>query len=283
MNKEVVKKSGKRCSFCGGQFHPRYSCPAYDATCFSCGKPGHFSRVCQSKTGYKSAPSKAVVSVSSVEKPYLASPPSSLKPAVVDGLLDNFPVHILVDSGASENFVDVKICQKPTSIGMASSEESIPTYGIVVATLSFHNRAYLTTTFSVIKNLCSDVIVGQEFLKLYSSVTFMMNGPEALTIPPLKPQQLSVGVARLDPPRLFEFFLPECTPIASRSRKYTPEDAKFIESEVQRLLAADIIEPARSLWRAQVLVVHRTYTYKIEADNQLHNCVYGALSKMAVL
>ena len=56
VNKEVVKKSGKRCSFCGGQFHPRYSCPAHDATCFSCGKPGHFARVCQSKTGYKSAP-----------------------------------------------------------------------------------------------------------------------------------------------------------------------------------------------------------------------------------
>ena len=70
------------------------------------------ARVCQSNPGYKSAPTKAVVSVSSIEKPYLASAPSSLKPAVVDGLLDNFPVHILVDSGASENFVDVKICQK---------------------------------------------------------------------------------------------------------------------------------------------------------------------------
>jgi len=129
---------------------------------------------------------------------------------------------------------------------MTSSEVSIPTCGIFIATLSFHNRTYPTTTFSVIKNLCSDVIVGQEFLKLHSSVTFVMNGPEeALTIPPLKPQQLSVAAARLDSPRLFEFLLPECTPIASRSRKYTPEDAKFIESEIQRLLAADIIEPAR--------------------------------------
>ena len=98
---------------------------------------------------------------------------------------------------------------------MASSEVSIPTCGIVVATLSFHNRTYPTTTFSVINNLCSDVIDGQEFLKLHSFVTFMMNGPEdALTIPPLKPQQLSVATARLDPPRLFEFLLPECTLIA---------------------------------------------------------------------
>jgi len=88
---------------------------------------------------------------------------------------------------------------------MASSDESNPTCGIVVATLSFHNQTYPTTTSSVIKNLCSDVIVGQEFLKLHSFVTFMMNGPEeALTIPPLKPQQLSVAAARLDPPCLFE-------------------------------------------------------------------------------
>ena len=227
------------------------------------------SHVCVSRTQdikYKSAPSKAVVSVSSIEKPCLASAPSSLKPAVVDGLLDNLPVHILVDSGPSENFVDFKIYQKfhlaingsPASIGMASSEVSIPTCRIVVATFSFHNRTYPTTTFSVIKNLCSDVIVGQEFLKLHSSVTFVMNGPEeALTIPPLKPQQLYVAAARLDPPHLFEFLLPECTPIASRSRKYTPEDAKFIASEVQQLLVANIIEPARSPWCAQVLVVHQ--------------------------
>jgi len=150
------------------------------------------------------------------KKRYLASTPSSLKPAVVDSLLDDFPVHILVDSGPSENFVDFKIFQKlhvainglPNSIGMASSEVSIPTCGIVVATLSFHNRTYPTTTFSVIKNLCSDVIVGQEFLKLHSFVTFVMNGPEdSLTIPPLKPQQLSVAAARLDPPRLSFSFL----------------------------------------------------------------------------
>ena len=78
------------------------------------------------------------------------------------------------------------------------------------------------------------MIVGQEFLKLHSSVIFVIYAPEeALTIPPLKPQQLSVAAARLDPPRLFEFLLPECTPIVSRSRKYTPEDDKSIESEIQ--------------------------------------------------
>ena len=120
-------------------------------------------------------------------------------------------VHVLVDSGAAENFVDLKICKKlrlpvngsPNSLGMASSDVSIPTCSAVTAKLSFSNRTYPITTVSVIKNLCYDVLVGQEFLKLHSSVTFVMNGPEeALTIPPLKTQQLSVAAARLGSPHL---------------------------------------------------------------------------------
>jgi len=59
----------------------------------------------------------------------------------------------------------------------------------------------------------------------------------------------------LEPPRLFEFLLPDCKPIAAPSRRYNSEDKIFIKSEVQRLLGADIIEPARSPWRAQVFVV----------------------------
>jgi len=104
-----------------------------------------------------------------------------------------------------------------------ASELAIHTCGVVAATLSFHNRTYPTTTFSVIKNLCSDVIVGQKFLKLHSSVTFVMNGPEdALTTPPLKLQQLSVAEARLAHLAYLSLSFRN-TPVASRSRKRTPE------------------------------------------------------------
>jgi len=63
----------------------------------------------------------------------------------------------------------------PNSIGMASIEITVPTCVTFVATLFLQDRTYPTSTFSVMKNLCSDVIVGQEFLKLHSSVNFMMN------------------------------------------------------------------------------------------------------------
>jgi len=152
--------------------------------------------------------SKVDVCALSIEKPYLASAPSSLKPAVVDGLLDDLPVNVLLDSGTSENFVDLKICRKLhlpvnvslNSINMTSSHVRIPTCGIVTAKHSY-NRTYPTTTFSVVKNLCSDVIVGQEFLKLRWSVTFLMNSSEeALTIPLLKTQLTSVAAATLTSP-----------------------------------------------------------------------------------
>ena len=64
VKKAVGKRSGNKCFFCDGPFHPRYLCPARDATCLSCGKPGHFARACQSHSAYNS--SKAVVSVSSI-------------------------------------------------------------------------------------------------------------------------------------------------------------------------------------------------------------------------
>ena len=85
--------------FCGGQFHPRYVCRAQDTTCFSCSKPGHFARVCQSKMQAESKAtfSKFAASASSIEQLYLASAPASLKPAMVNGLLlDDLLVHVLV-------------------------------------------------------------------------------------------------------------------------------------------------------------------------------------------
>ncbi|XP_059819322.1 uncharacterized protein LOC132390793 [Hypanus sabinus] len=37
------------CYFCGVGKHPRRRCPAREATCSSCGKRGHFAKVCKSK------------------------------------------------------------------------------------------------------------------------------------------------------------------------------------------------------------------------------------------
>jgi len=54
--------------------------------------------------------------------------------------------------------------------------------------------------------------------------------------------------------RDFNFFSPDCHPIAISTRRHNAEDTKFIEKEVQELLKAGVIEEASTPWRAQVLV-----------------------------
>ena len=121
----------------------------------------------------------------------LASAPSGLEPAVVKRSLEGNPVHVLIDSGASENFVGTDIVRKlgllisgrATSIVMVFSEVSMQTLGRVSGVLSLMDHRYPNASFHVMPKLCADVFVGQEFLKRHAYITFVMNGPEeSLTI-----------------------------------------------------------------------------------------------------
>ena len=53
---------------------------------------------------------------------------------------------------------------------------------------------------------------------------------------------------------MFRNLTPDCKPVAVKSRRYTADDSKYIETETKKLLADGIIEPSISPWRAQVLV-----------------------------
>ena len=53
---------------------------------------------------------------------------------------------------------------------------------------------------------------------------------------------------------MFGNVLPDCKPIASRSRRFSKEDQEFINQEVTKLLSEGIIEPTITPWRAQIVV-----------------------------
>jgi len=99
---------------------------------------------------------------------------------------------------------------------------------------------------------------------------FVMNGPEeSLTInTPMiaEPKQLSVAATKLEAPQLFEFLSPNAKPVASKSRHYNQEDQAFTEVEVGCLLSANVTEPSRSPWRAQVLVVKQNEQNRLVID-----------------
>jgi len=118
------------------------------------------------------------------------------------------------------------------------------------------------------QNACADVILGQRFLESHKSVVFEFGGHEdTLTIESSNERKYaSLASANVQPPRLFEHLQYGCKPIATRSRSYSRDDQKFITSEVQRLLAEDVIEPSSSPWRAQVLVVRTPTKSRIVID-----------------
>ena len=58
----------------------------------------------------------------------------------------------------------------------------------------------------------------------------------------------------MEPPELFANLTADCHPIATKSRRYSHDDRKFIDAEAQRLLKEGIIESSNSPWRAQVVV-----------------------------
>ena len=94
LRKEALRQS---CSYCGLNQHKRRSmCPAREAMCHACGKRGHYSRVCRTKTSNQSV-NKSLTSAAmgfSETLPVLASSPQNLESAVIKGPLEGLPVEV---------------------------------------------------------------------------------------------------------------------------------------------------------------------------------------------
>ena len=100
----------------------RKQCPAKDERCHKCGKVGHFQKVCQSEEQKLFAVSASTPlsldkqgTLSTDQIPFLlsilAGSPSSSKGSVVPCSLNGLLFDSLLDTGASNNFVDKKVAQ----------------------------------------------------------------------------------------------------------------------------------------------------------------------------
>ena len=58
----------------------------------------------------------------------------------------------------------------------------------------------------------------------------------------------------MQPPRIFQSISPDCVSVATKCRRHSESDKKFIKEEISRLLEKGIIEPSHSSWRSQVLI-----------------------------
>ena len=184
------KCSKKKYFFCGGALHAggRSNCPVKNRECYGCRKLEHYKKVCQSKN--KKTISATFQSVGTVNDDcknsliILASAPCCLKPTVVTGFLKNVKLDCLLDSGASENFINKKVVDElrlkifgaKTNVAMASQAFSVKVLGKVKGTLKLKGRIYDNLTLGVVPKLCADIVSGQAFMKQHEEVVFKLGG-----------------------------------------------------------------------------------------------------------
>ena len=110
------------------------------------------------------------------------------------------------------------------------------------------------------KNLCCDILLGQDFQAQHKQVVFRYEGNKDDLV--VSYDSCALTAASADVPSLFSNLSPKCKPIAVKSRRFNNNDQKFIDEEIHRLHSEGIIRPSVSPWRAQVVVVKNAETNK---------------------
>lgn len=107
--------------------------------------------------------------------------------------------------------------------------QSAAFFGRCAADLQVMSDLYKSFKFSVPPNLCTDVILGQDLMKLHQYVEFMSEGPKS------KLTACSATYMNLRPLPLFSRLLPD-KPIATSTKHHSSSDEAIIQKEIQDLL-----------------------------------------------
>lgn len=259
------QKKGSHCYFCGFSRHPRSACPAFESECANCKIKGHYARVClkAKRNARKTKPVSAAI-LASLNNVFLPQLSHAVTPATVNGI----PCNCLVDTGNSSSFVsldfvrehNIQVMPMEGRVSMASTSLWTNVEGFICVKLEIGEHTYTNCKLTVLKELCSDVLIGHDTLRAHSNILLNFGGDKApLTI-------CSHAVAKIGPVHLFDHLASNCHPIATRSRQYCDEDTQFIKTEIARLLSEGVIEPCNSPWRAQVLVVNNNGKKRLVVD-----------------
>jgi len=133
-------------------------------------------------------------------------------------------------------------------VTLASDSASTVSDGFVTSTIKLAGRKY-SLDFMVVEGLCTDVILGQRFMKRHRNVVFATGGFENDFVLG-DSSACRVAAFKTPTPRLFRNLQPSVKPVATKSHQFNADDQAFIKHEIDYLLKIDIIEPSSSPWRA---------------------------------
>ena len=253
-NPGTSRPYSKPCQFCGGNWHPRRTCPARSGTCHNCNKYGHWSKVCRSTQDEANTLSSVLCAIETN---------SSILDVHVDG---SGSVPALIDTGATQSFISSNLLAK-NDICYTESESQTKLANLsTLSTLGFVQLKFELAgchhenQFIVADTLVKDSIIGIGMYVLSKHRGLELQG----SLPRLNVKHESTGYLSVVFPALdiephplsSGNTIQAAKPISTKARFCKKEDGKFMQTEVTRLLEGDIIEVSRSPWRDQASVVN---------------------------
>ena len=126
-------------------------------------------------------------------------------------------------------------------IGLAVAGNFSQSDEFCLFTMYRQNRSCSDIKLLVLDNLLTDIILGQDFLKLHNHAQISFGGPEpALRISALDCIKIDVV------PRLFDHSSNESKPISTKSCKHSMANKKFIAETIENDLLKGVIESITS-------------------------------------
>uniref|UniRef100_UPI00358E5734 uncharacterized protein isoform X1 n=1 Tax=Myxine glutinosa TaxID=7769 RepID=UPI00358E5734 len=188
---------------------------------------------------------------------------SGLAQALIPLMVEGHCVRALVDTGSTDSFIDQRLVHRhgwqvlrsTRRIFMASQGLRLSTKGECRLKLVIKGRVFPDVHLMVLPALCADILLGHDFLKRHGRLEMEFGGPDTLVVGADALAVCALAKMEIQPLSLFPNLTSDCTPVAVKSRRYSRADMQFIADETAQLLKDGIIEPSRSPWRAQVLVV----------------------------
>ncbi|GFV01785.1 putative retrovirus-related pol polyprotein from transposon opus [Trichonephila clavipes] len=153
-------------------YTPRTLWPARDVTLRKCGKRGHYQRVCKSRPGRNS--SNVVASSNTLAA--ISGSTHCLQKSIIKTLVNYIRLSALIDTGNTLSFLNKKHVAKYKvkaephlgKISMANSSMVTETEGVCKLNLKIENFTYQNVELLVMKDICSDVLIGHDILNRHS-------------------------------------------------------------------------------------------------------------------
>ena len=167
--------------------------------------------------------------------------------------MDNSDVRAMIGSGSVSTSI-----RKTKTLSLADPSHKAKIICEVVVNIEVNGCQHTGMVVEVSDNLFIDLIVGKDILKKHSKVILKFNGPQKELVVDAMPDE-SLPAMNVSPPPLFAHLSEDIKPVATKSRRRTPADLKFLKGEVAKLHRCGLIRPSVSPWRAQPLVTSNEY------------------------